>query len=183
MTPELSRPLPWAAIRHRAPGEGRIERIEATPAERAALARRFGIVAVDSLNAELELRAGPGGTAIAEGRLKAVVVQECIVSLKPIEQAIDEKLRLRFLPEGAEPGDDTEFDAPDEIPTEGEAIELGEAIAESLALALDPYPRDPLAAIPEEFQAPEEDESEQDTVPDEPKRPNPFAALAALKKT
>lgn len=182
MTPELSRPISWALIRHRAPGDGRRERIEASPAECAALARRFGIPGVNAFSAEVELRAGPGGIALVEGRLKAEVVQTCIVSLKPIEQRIDEPVRLRFLPEGEEPSDDGELDTPDEIPTEGGVIELGEALAESLALALDPYPRDPAAEIPAEFRLEEEEEAAP-AEPEPPKRPNPFAALAALKKT
>lgn len=183
MTPEFSRPLSWALIRHRTNGDARHEVLEAKPEECAALARRFGILAVNNLKAELSLRLGPGGSALAQGRFQAEVVQACIVSLKPIEQRIDEPLNLRFLPEGKEPQDDTDPDMPDEIPTEGGSIDLGEAIAETLSLALDPYPRDPMAAIPPEFQAPEEEESPADPVPEAPSRPNPFAALAALKKT
>lgn len=183
MAPEFSRPLSWALIRHRTNGEARHERLQATPEECAALARRFGILAVNSLTADISLKLGQGGTALAKGRFQAEVVQACIVSLKPIEQRVDEAVNLRFLPEGKEPGDDSDPDVPDEIPTQSGVIDLGEAVAETLSLSLDPYPRDPLAAIPAEFQAPEEEEAHETLAPEEaPKRPNPFAALAGLKK-
>jgi Large ribosomal RNA subunit accumulation protein YceD len=140
--PEFSRPLPLGLIGP----EGRREVLEVGEAERAALARRFGIPAVESLRAELLLRPGADGTVRAEGRLSAAVVQTCVVTLEPVAQHIDETVALRFLPQGREPQD--EPDETDEIATRNGVAELGEAIAEQLALALDPYPRTPDAVLP-----------------------------------
>lgn len=143
MPPELSRPLPLVAV----PAAGREERIEATAAECAALAARFGIPAVERLRAALRLVADEDGSVVAAGALEASVVQICVVTLEPVGQAVSEAFRWRFLPAGADPQDGPEDDA-DEIPTTGIA-DLGEALAEQLSLALDPYPRAPGAVLPE----------------------------------
>ena len=63
-----------------------------------------------------------------------------MVSLEPVTQAVSEVFRLRFVPEGDE-RDLMDPESPDEIGHDGRTIDLGEAAAEQLALALDPYPR------------------------------------------
>jgi len=140
--PEFSRSLPLGLVGP----EGRREVVEANEAECAALARRFGIPAVESFRAELLLRPDADGAVRAEGRLSAAVVQTCVVTLEPVEQRVDEALALRFLPKGREPQD--EPDETDEIATRNGIADLGEAMAEQLALALDPYPRAPDALLP-----------------------------------
>ncbi|HYZ34848.1 MAG TPA: DUF177 domain-containing protein [Crenalkalicoccus sp.] len=141
--PEFSRPLVLALVGP----EGRREVLEASEAERAALARRFGIPAIARLRAELSLRPEPDGAVRAEGRLEAEVTQDCVVTLEPVEQRVEEPVSLRLLPPGEEPDEGPE--EADEIPTEGGIADLGEAIAEQLALALDPYPRAPGAELPD----------------------------------
>jgi uncharacterized metal-binding protein YceD (DUF177 family) len=164
VTPELSRPLGLGQI----PAGGRSLRIVATPAECAALALRFGIPAVHALSATLHLARASGGAIAAQGELAAEVTQDCVVTLEPVRQAVRAQLDLRFLPEGAALSDDP--NAPDEIEFGGDFLELGEAVAEQLALALDPYPRAAGLDGPPPEAAPEA-------------RPNPFAALAALKRS
>jgi uncharacterized metal-binding protein YceD (DUF177 family) len=164
MTPEFSRRISLAGL----PPAGREERLAATPAECAALARRVRIPAVNRLAAVLRLRSEAGGVVRVEGRLSAEVVQDCVVSLEPVTQAVEEEVTLRILPPGAPFSDDPE--APDEIESEGEAADLGEALAEQLALALDPYPRAPGARLEAPGAAAEAD----------PPR-GPFAGLAALR--
>jgi uncharacterized metal-binding protein YceD (DUF177 family) len=162
MAPEFSRILPLGRI----PPAGREEVLRATPEECAALARRFGIEAVTSLEARLLLRPEPGGGVLVTGTLAAAVVQACVVSLEPVAQAVREDVLLRLLAPGEEASDDPE--APDEIPVEGDGVDLGEAMAEQLALALDPYPRAPGAILPAEDEA-------------GAAARGPFAALAALR--
>ncbi|WP_198370909.1 YceD family protein [Roseomonas rosulenta] len=162
MAPEFSRLVSLARI----PDSGREERLRASPEECMALAKRFAIEAVDRLEATLLLRPEPGGGVMVTGRLLADVVQACVVSLEPVAQQVEEAVALRLLPPDEEPSDDPE--GPDEIPIEGDAIDLGEAIAEQLALALDPYPRAPGAELP---QAAGGDDAA-----------GPFGALAALRR-
>jgi uncharacterized metal-binding protein YceD (DUF177 family) len=161
MTPEFSRVLGFARL----PEQGREERLRATPAECAALARRFGIPAIHRLEAVVRLRPEPGGSVAVGGHLSAEVVQDCVVTLEPVAQAVEEAVSLRILPAGQEPSDDPE--APDEIEAVGDTVDMGEALAEQLALALDPYPRAPGAELP-----PEASDGQG----------GPFAALAALRR-
>jgi uncharacterized metal-binding protein YceD (DUF177 family) len=108
---------------------------------REALAARFDLASIDRLEGTLAVeRAGTG--ARATGRLVADVVQHCVVSGEPVPAHVDEALDLRFEPletDGAEV--ELEPDALDIMPVEGDAIDLGEALAQALAVALEPYPR------------------------------------------
>ncbi len=148
---ELSRPL----AADRVGPAGLSERVDATPAECAALAARMRIPAVHALSCTFRLRPLPGATLEADGTLTASVTQECVVTLDAFEQDVSERFVVRFVPEGRE-GDDPDPEAPDEIPYAGAVIDLGEAAAEQLALALDPYPRKPGAELPEAAPDPEE---------------------------
>ncbi len=148
--PEFSRPLPLGLVGP----EGRREVLEADEAELGALARRFGIPAVDRLRAELRLSQEADGAVRAEGRLTADVVQTCVVTLEPVWQRVDQEVALRLLPSGREPRDAP--DQADEIATRDGVADLGEAMAEQLALALDPYPRAPGAVLPAEANDPGE---------------------------
>ena len=143
-TPEFSRPVRIDTL-GTAP---RKLAIEAEPAERDALARRFRLVALDRLAAEATL-ARNGDEVIARGRISAAVVQICVASGEPVPAEIDEPFDLVFRPDAAEVGTDEEVELGeaelDVIFYEGGAVDLGEAAAETLALALDPYPRAPQA--------------------------------------
>lgn len=115
--------------------------IEADAAERAALAGRFGLVAIRHLSATLLLSCHKD-VVTAQGRLSASIVQSCAVSGEDLPVTIEEPIQLRFVPEAALPeADELEIDAEqcDEIGYSGHTIDLGEAVAQSLALAIDPY--------------------------------------------
>ncbi len=125
-------------------GEGaRTLTIEADEAERKALADRFGLVALPALSATAEVRLG--GTVIhATGRIGAKVVQSCVATGEDVPARIDAPFALRFVPE-AEAGEEIELGEGelDDIFYAGSAIDIGEAVAQTLALALDPFPRAP----------------------------------------
>lgn len=129
--------------------------IAAGAAEREALARRFGLPGIDSLRAEVRLE--PRGSAIrAAGKLKAAIRQNCAISGEDFPALIAEELDLRFVPQGTlEPvtEDDADPEGPieidllavegDEIEYGGDTFDLGEAVAQSLGLAIDPYAEGP----------------------------------------
>jgi uncharacterized metal-binding protein YceD (DUF177 family) len=138
MTPEFSRRIAL----DRAQGA---QRIAADEAERAALARRFRLVRIDSLDAEAELDRD-GADVTVTGRVIARAVQSCVATDAELPVEIDEPFALRFIPANAEhPGEEIELEpgACDTIEHVGLAIDLGEAAAQTLALALDPFPRAP----------------------------------------
>ena len=119
--------------------------ISAEGDERRALAQRFDLLDLASLSAVLTLRPGPGrGAVLVQGRLEARVTQACVVTLAPVESRVSERFEAAF---SAEPIDeseeeellDGEGELPEPLPPEG--LDLGELVAQQLAIALDPYPR------------------------------------------
>jgi uncharacterized metal-binding protein YceD (DUF177 family) len=153
--------------------DGKPIAIEADEAERAALAERFGLVSIRSLAAEVTL--DPNGDVVrANGTLRASIVQICAISGDDLPVEIAEPLSLRLVPESAAPtAEEIELseDELDEIPFDGRHFDLGEAVAQSLALAIDPYATGPQA----------EDVRNSGVIADEASV-GPFAALAKLKK-
>lgn len=139
MTPEFSRPERLDAIGERE----REVRIAADPAERTALAARFGVLSVDRLEAVFGVRREAAGIAV-RGRVTGAVVQACSVTGVPLTADIDEPVALLFV-ETLDGQDEVELDAGalDTVEIEGGVIDLGEAAAETMALALDPFPRSP----------------------------------------
>ena len=123
--------------------------LSAEPDERAALARRFDLPAIDSLEARYTLRRDATGV-IARGHLSAQVTQACTVTGAPLPARVEEDFALRFVPEpdgrGGEEEVELSEDDCDTVFYTGNAIDLGEAAAETLALSLDPFPRSPEAA-------------------------------------
>ena len=162
MTGELSRLVPLDRI-----GSAGLDVVvEAAPDELAPLAARLLIPAVLRLHCAFRLRRVAAGVIEAEGLLEAEVVQTCVVSTDPFEQAVSEAFELQFVPAGTEAPDD-DLDAPDQIAYASHAIDLGDAAGEQLALALDPYPRKP---------------GEDEAAAEAEAAPHPFAALAALQR-
>jgi uncharacterized metal-binding protein YceD (DUF177 family) len=142
--PELSRLVKVRPL----PGEVIV--IEASEAERTALATRFGISAVEGLRAEVRLEAKPSAIR-ATGHLTAAILQPCAVSGEDFAVSISEPLDLRFIEASTrpKPGADEEIeieleaDDCDEIDYTGDMFDLGEAVAQSLGLAIDPYAEGP----------------------------------------
>lgn len=175
--PEFSRPVALESIG----SEPRTIDVAASADERQALARRFGLLAIDALESQARLTRS-GETVRATGSVTAHVVQSCVVTGDPVAATLSEPFDLRFVLEGDEvpPGSDSadadeegiELDESDceTLFYSGDAIDLGEAAAQTMALALDPFPRsaDAQAALREAGVLSEEDAS-------------PFAALKALK--
>ncbi len=165
--PEFSRPV----AADRVGRDGLVLEIEAAPAERASLARRYGIIALGALKAECRLKPVAGGMIELSCAFSAHVTQKCVVTLAPVEAGIAESFELRYaldptvLPLPVEDEIDMAADDPPEA-LAGGAIDLGEAVAQHLALALDPFPRAPGAAF--DAGGPE-------------KTGNPFAILSRLK--
>lgn len=139
MTPEFARPV---AIDTIGEAERTIE-IEADAQERRRLASRFALVAIDTLTARFAIRRDAGGV-VAIGTVAADVTQACSVTGDPLAATVNEAVSLRFIEEIARDEEvELSDDALDTLPIEHGAIDLGEAAAETMALALDPFPRAP----------------------------------------
>ena len=145
ITPEFSRLIRLDSLG----GEARAMTIEADERERAALAIRFDLISIDRLEADAECLSD-GDIVNVTGTLSAHVVQSCVASAEPVPAKISEPFVLRFVPAPKLETSDEERELSEEdcdvIGYSGGAIELGEAVAETLALALDPFPRSPAAS-------------------------------------
>lgn len=165
--PEFSRPID---VRQ---AQGKAMKLVASEAERAALALRFGLVRIDRLEASLAF-ARKGQAVQADGTLEAEIVQSCAVSGDDLPVTIAETLAFRFVPAAEHrPDEEVELaaEACDEIEFSGTMIDPGEAVAQSLALAIDPFAEGPGA---------EEARRRAGIIGEDAS--GPFAALAALRK-
>lgn len=125
------------------PQGGKTFRLHANAAERAAVARRLGALSVEKLEGEVRL-AATATTIVANGRVTAQLVRQCVASLEDLTEAIDEAFEtefLRTLEGGAEARGDDPWDAPEVH--EGGIFDAGEFIVQQLSLAMDPFPRKP----------------------------------------
>ena len=147
--------------------------IAAEEVERLNLARRFALLAIDRLAATLSL-SRKGDEVAMTGSLEAKVTQACVATGEPVEAELELPFALAFRPqpEAAGPEEEIELEA-DELDTvfyDGGAIDVGEAVAETLLLGLDPYPR-----------APGADEALRKAGVKSEAEAGPFGALAGLK--
>jgi uncharacterized metal-binding protein YceD (DUF177 family) len=116
----------------------------ANDAERSAIARRLSLQGLDRLEAHVCLERA-GAIVRAKGRLVAALEQSCVVTGDPVAAHVDEPFALLFTPEPASSTPDEEVELGeadcDTVFYDGALIDLGSAIADTLALSLDPYPR------------------------------------------
>ena len=156
--PEFSWPIPH----ERLGGQILVEEISATAQERAALARRFGLLGCDLLHATAKIEPADGpdpkgvpGLLRLSGHISAEVSQACVVTLEPVASRIEADFTLLY---SLEPGPAPASEDVSEVVVDPEAeeppeplgpggLDLGEAVAQQLAVALDPYPRAPGAML------------------------------------
>jgi uncharacterized metal-binding protein YceD (DUF177 family) len=171
----ISRQLKVDEIRDGASGE-----TDATPTEMADIASMLDLVGLGSLSLTYRFRHGGGGRLRLTGRLKAAATQTCVVSLDPVEVSLDVPVEVEFWPvsmieeleqSAEEPGGSGLSDWPE--PIAGGRIDLGPVIYETLATALDPYPKQEGVSFDWPQGAPERGEASE---------ASPFAALAELKR-
>ena len=149
--------------------------LEASAAECAALARRFGISRIHELRASFAL-SQLGDAIEARGRITARFDQHCAIADEPFPNSLDEPIAIRFVraiaPGSAEDAIEFGSDDADEIEYDGAAFDLGEAVAQSFGLAFDPYATGPNADSVRSAAG----------IVDEDAPSGPFAALAALTR-
>lgn len=147
--------------------------IVADAAERDALARRFSLLALDLLEADYSF-AEEDGAIIARGHVKARLAQPCVATGVPVAETVDTDFLLRFIAEDGDGSEDEELELDaedcDTIGYSGNVIDIGEAVAETVALAMTPYPR-----------SPESDAHLRDAGVLTEEQASPFAALLSLK--
>lgn len=130
---EFSRPLQV----DRVPALGCHERLAADEKECAALAKRFDLTRIHSLGGLLKVVPWRGGGLKVTGTLNARVDQVSVISLETFTSDLEFAIERYFLsPRAGQPTAEEDVDV-----IENGSIDLGEILAESMALELDPYPR------------------------------------------
>lgn len=153
------------------------ERIElvADETERMEIADRLGLRSLGRLDAHATLER-EGERIRARGRLRASLEQSCVATGEAVAEHVDEPFEIVFLPEPNAGKPDEEIELAEEdcdtVFYEGGAIDLGTAVADTLALSINPYPRSPEA----------EDTLREAGVLSEAEA-GPFGALAKLLKS
>lgn len=157
--------------------------IEATEAQRLALAESAGIVSIEAMRAEVLVKPWSGNGFAVSGRITARVTQACVVSLEPLATTVDEPIDVKLVPpeemekyaivpdeKGEIDMDLSTLDVPD--PIENGVIDVGDIVREFFVLGLEPYPRKPGAVF----------DAAAAGVDPGAEVLSPFAALARLKK-
>ena len=165
--PEFSRPHRLDQI---GGARGEIS-IAAEPDERNALKERFGLLSLSGLEARYRLDRD-GQVVTASGHVSAKAEQACITTGGPVPAKVEEDFTVRFVPAAAPDQEEIELeqDDCDTVFYSGGTIDMGEAVAETMALALDPFPRsDNAEDVLREAGVLREDEA------------GPFGALAGLR--
>ena len=158
--PEFSRIVSLAQIG----AEPFRQEIATTEAERDALARRFDLLALARLAAEVELTRQAGDVILLQASFEAAFVQGCVVTLDPVEGAMAANFALRYGVPEMESEEAVDEDVAFE-PLTGDLIDIGEAVAQEFSLALPSFPRSPGAVLEAQEKPPEA---------------GPFAALSRL---
>lgn len=145
------------------------ERIVARDQEREGLAKRFKLQDLSRLEAILNVDHARDGMFAVMGNFRADVVMTCVVTLEPVPLTIMEPIDVLFAPPNriGRPEDMTELgDLEEPEPLEDGMIDMGELVAQHLAMAMPLYPRkEGVAFESQEFEA------------NEPRGNNPFMQL------
>ncbi len=165
--PEFSRRIDGLRL---SPG-GEPYEISAKPEERAALAKRFDLLALDRLEAKVRLTPMSGGYYRLAAEFEAQLTQACAITAEPVPALVTESFTLTYGP--VEESTEIVLDGDTEPvePLDDGMIDMGEAVAQQLSLSLDPFPRAPNVTLEEEADLSDRSQPE-----------SPFAALAKLRK-
>jgi hypothetical protein len=156
---ETKSPVSFLAHIARLPQKGMPVVIEAGEKERAALAAAHGLLEVKNYRAELLVAPWKRHGVKVSGSVAADIVQECVVTLDPVENHVEEGVEGLFLPEdsklgrlGFHSGGEIILDSegPDSPETfTGDTIDVGAFAEEFFGLGIDPYPRKADAVVVE----------------------------------
>jgi uncharacterized metal-binding protein YceD (DUF177 family) len=159
-------------------------KISASDEERRALAKRFDLVDIDELSAELALKWRKMNKVLSlKGRFSAKVTQSCVLTLNPIDAEINQELDILFAQNEEDIMSFVDLNETELL--DSPEIDVGEIVAEELSLSLEPYPRcnniDPSTFDLGHGVQFLRGESAAEEVQDSEKKPNPFDILAIMK--
>jgi uncharacterized metal-binding protein YceD (DUF177 family) len=158
------------------PEVGRHFDLAADADARARLAKLAGLRGLPRLQANFDVSRHGNGLQVV-GRVSATVGQTCVVTLEPIENAIEESVDLLFMPVADAGGKPAKARMEPPEPLVGGMVDLGAVATEFLLLGIDPFPRKAGAqSAPAQLGTRAENQANEAAA-------HPFAALGALKKS
>lgn len=173
--------LAFTLVRDEIERDGRSYSIKATTEELDFVKERFNLLSISRLEAEVTVAAtGHDNSILVTGKVEADLEQRCIVSLEAVPEKVVADLSVMLVsPEVADRMDDDEVyldpDAPEYDAIEGDVVEVGDVVAQTVSISMNPYPKrdgakpDTGGAKNVSVDAPELE------------RKNPFSVLSGLK--
>jgi hypothetical protein len=166
--------LAWEHAVQDIPEAGLAVERSASPQECDAIARALDLLGCRSLFVRYALVPRGGGHVHLSGALQAQVEQTCVVTLEPLVNDVAASFKVDYWPETDMPepgkGEVDMLDETDLEPIVAGRIEVGRAVFESLAGAIDLFPRKPGVT----FESPQDPDAGSGST-------GPFAALAKIK--
>lgn len=154
---DVTSPVSFRVHVARLPQKGMRVVVEADARQRVALAAAHGLVSVTRYRADLLVTPWRRNGIKVAGTVKADIVQECVVTLEPLDANVSAAVEGLYLPEdsklgrqGFEGGGEIMLDVEGPDAPElfsGDSIDAGALAEEFFGLALDPYPRKSGASI------------------------------------
>jgi uncharacterized metal-binding protein YceD (DUF177 family) len=144
------------------------------------LVQRFKLLSLENLEAKVTVQSAGKETIQIDGHVTARLEQPCTVSLEPVDEVVDEEFSLLMVPpEVADRMDGEEVylnpEAPDYDALEGDTLPLGDIVAQTLSVMMNPYPKKEDAVLKPSKNMALEVNGELET------KPNPFAVLSKLR--
>lgn len=151
MTAPVKSPVSFRVSVVRLPKKGMPVSLDAGPEQLAEMAREHHLLEAKRFHADLVVSPWKRDGVAVSGMVEGDIVQECVVTLEPIEAHVEENISAVFVPEGSKLGrfeaasggeivlDPDGPDMPESF--SGTAIDVGALAEEFFALGIDPYPR------------------------------------------
>lgn len=122
---------------------GKLFKLAANEGECRKIAARLGVIAIEKLEGEMRLTATKTDIA-ASGVVEASLIRECVASLEPMTESIDENFQISFTRQPPPEIDAGDVESEDwRLPEyhEGDSFDVGELLVQQLSLAMAPFPR------------------------------------------
>lgn len=124
---------------------GKFFKLAANEDECSKIAARLGVIKIAKLEGEMRLSATKTDIK-ASGVVNASLIRECVSSLEPMPEQIDENFQISFSRQPPSQTDAADEESEDLLLPEyheGEMFDVGELLVQQLSLAMTPFPRKP----------------------------------------
>ncbi len=122
-------------------------KLSPTAAERAAMAKQMGLIALNDLTCTGEIAPSGHHDFRLTAQLSAKIIQACSITLAPVPASVAENIDRRFMRDFKEPEEEEAEMMDDTAEPMPKIIDIVAIVMESLSLAMPLYPRAPNAEL------------------------------------